>query len=91
MRHEMANGMISVVSVNCLPGQEKKAFCHSVGKMTSPHIFFVLDKLDDLFPVKLECACGLDYTIDCVDKVPLRSKKCECGCYLVKYDILTVH
>lgn len=93
LKIDMSRGLIAIIEITCLPGKEKSAFCHGIRSMCNQNKygFSVFGEDNDVFPVVLQCLCGLEYTFNEIGEIPVRSKQCVCGTYVVKYENHPVH
>lgn len=93
LKLDTCSGDVSILSIACLPGMEKHAFCYSVKSMCNKNKvgFTVICDYDEVFPIAIRCLCGADYVFSEMNEVPTHSKQCECGAYVVKYDNHTIH
>lgn len=90
LKLQMARGEFSMLDIFCLPGKERESFCHGVSKICDGNMFSI-PKLAELFPVTIKCLCGQNYIFNGLNNVPIKSKKCECGTYVIKYEPYSVH
>lgn len=93
LKLDICSGDVSILSITCLPGKERYAFCYSVRSMCDKNKagFTIICDYDDVFPIVVHCLCGVDYVFNEVNEVPIVSKQCECGVYVVKYENHTIH